>query len=345
MGEREVPATSHFQMPAEWEPHQACLMAWPSREDFWLGHFGAAKQDYADTANAIARFEPVIMATNPGQAQEVRDRCDSGVEAFEVPINDSWTRDSGPIVVKDEYGRRKGVDFAFNSWGERHKPYDKDAAMSAHVLEHLGIDRLGSEMVLEGGSLTVDGEGTLITTEQCLLNPNRNPDMTREQIEAELRDKLGVKEIIWLRWGHAEDMETDGHVDGVCTYVRPGVVIAQTCTDPENPNFDLMAANMEVLRSAKDAAGRSLEVIELPQFPYVDYEGDELTVSYANFYIANGGVIVPFAGHPFDEEAKSLLEGAFPDHEVVGVPGRVLSFGGGGPHCVTQQIPLEGESR
>jgi agmatine deiminase len=331
-----------YRMPAEWERHDACLMAWPTRGELWGPYFERAKCEYAATANAIAAFEPVLMVANPGQAAEVRECCDSRVELVEIPIDDSWTRDSGPIVVVDDAGGRAGVDFVFNSWGERFTPYDSDAAMAARVLDFLEIERIGSPMVLEGGALTVDGMGTLITTEQCLLNPNRNPDLDRDEIEGELRARLGVETIIWLPWGHAEDEHTDGHVDGVCTFARPGVVIAQTCADRENPNFELMAANLEVLRSARDAAGRAFEVIELPQWPYFDLDGKPLMVSYANLYIANGGVVVPLADHPLDEDALETLRRAFPDREVVGVPGRIVSYGGGGPHCITQQIPAAG---
>jgi agmatine deiminase len=199
-------------------------------------------------------------------------------------------------------------------------------------------------MVLEGGSITVDGEGTLITTEQCLLNPNRNPDLSREEIEAELRRTLGVERIIWLPWGHAEDEHTDGHVDGICAFVRPGTVLAHACTDPNSPNYELMAANLEVLRSARDRAGRALEVIEITQWPYFDLDGKTLLLSYANFYIANGGVIAPLAQHPLDEEFLEVLTRAFPEQEVVGVPTRIVRYGGGGPHCITQQVPREGRT-
>jgi agmatine deiminase len=328
-----------YRMPAEWEPHEACLMAWPVREKFWDPYFERAKDEHAAAANAIAAFEPVVMVTNPGQAAEVKQRCSARVRTLEVPIDDSWTRDSGPLFVVDEDGHRAGVDFVFNSWGERFIPYDKDAAMAARVLELLGIERIASPMVLEGGSLTVDGEGTLITTEQCLLNPNRNPDLSRDEIEAELRRTLGVEKVIWLPWGHAGDKYTDGHVDGVCAFVRPGAVLAHTCTDPDNPNYELMAANLEVLRSSTDAAGRRLEVIELSQWPYFDLDGESLAVSYVNAYVANGGVVVPVAEHPLDGEALETLGEAFPDHEVVGVPARIVRYGGGGTHCITQQIP------
>ena len=331
-------------MPAEWETHERCLMAWPTRADLWDSYFEEAKREFAATANAIVAFEPVTLIVNPGQARDARRLVSGAVEIVEIPIDDSWVRDSGPIGVVDGDGRRAGVTFRFNSWGERFLPYDKDAASGEAILDALGIERIVSEMVLEGGSLTVDGEGTLITTEQCLLHKNRNPGLTREAIEAELKARLGVEKIIWLRYGHFEDSHTDGHVDGVCTYVRPGVVVAQTCEDPANPNFRLMAENLEILRSSTDAAGRRFEVIELPLLPYFDLDGEELMVSYVNFYVANGGVVVPFAEHPMDEEALAIIASAFPEREVVGVPGRIISYGGGGPHCITQQVPVAGEA-
>ena len=327
-------------MPAEWEPHERCLMAWPTRVDLWGRHYERAKREYAATASAIAEFEPVTMVAAPGHANQVRGQCSASVEVVEIPIDDSWMRDSGPIFIVDDAGDRRGVDFRFNSWGERHLPYDKDDAVSAAVLDALGVERMGSEMVLEGGAITVDGDATLITTEQCLLNKNRNPGMSRIEIEEELRRTLGVTTIIWLKWGVYEDAETDGHVDGVCTYVRPGVVMAQTCDDPANPNFDLMAENLEILRSTRDARGRSLEILEMPQLPYFDLDGQLIGSSYPNFYVANGGVVVPTAEHPLDAAALALIETAFPDREVVGVSSQVVAYGGGGTHCITQQVPL-----
>ncbi len=326
-------------MPAEWEPHERCLMAWPTREELWGQYFEVAKNEYAATANTIVEFESLTLIVSPGHVPDARHHVSAAVEMIEIPIDDSWVRDSGPIGVVAADGRRAGVDFQFNSWGERFRPFDKDAASSEAILAHLGIERIESAMVLEGGSITVDGEGTLITTEQCLLNPNRNPNLSRDSIEAELRARLGAERVIWLPWGHHEDQHTDGHVDGVCTYVRPRVVVAQTCDDPANPNHRLMAENLDVLRDASDASGRTLQVIELPLFPYYDLDGTRLMVSYANFYLANGGVVVPTAGHAFDADALSILESAFPDRDVVGVPGRIVSYGGGGVHCITQQVP------
>ncbi len=332
-------ADPRLRMPAEWEPHERCLMAWPTRRELWGAHYDAACREYAATADAIAAFEPVLMVAAPGQAAAARRALPAAADVIELPIDDSWLRDNGPIVVVDEEGRRHGVDFRFNSWGERFLPYDRDAAVAEAVLGHLGLPRIASSLVLEGGAITVDGEGTLITTEQCLLHPNRNPERTRAEIEAELRRLLGIEVVIWLAYGHAEDEHTDGHVDGVCTYVRPGVVVAQTCEDPANPNHPLMRENRERLAAARDARGRRLEVIELPGLPYADLAGETVLTSYPNLYVANGGVVVPIGDHPLDADALATIRRAFPEREVVGVPSRVIAYGGGGTHCITQQIP------
>jgi agmatine deiminase len=248
-------------------------------------------------------------------------------------------RDSGPIVVRDADARRTGIHFRFNAYGERFVPYDKDALVGARVLDHLRIPLRRSEMVLEGGSITVDGEGTLITTEQCLLNANRNPGWTREEIERELSAQFGVEKIVWLRWGLVEDRHTDGHVDLVCMFVRPGVVIAQGCDDPSNPNYERMQSNLKTLRAAVDAKGRSLKVIELPLLPPVDVCGQSTMVSNVNFYFANGGVVVPVADDATGDGVLDILRRACPEHEVVAVAARTVAFGGGGVHCITQQIP------
>ncbi len=330
------------RMPAEWEPHTATLMAWPTRRSLWGATWEAAQAEYAGVANTIAAYEPVVMVVTPELARTARRRLTRGVEVLEAPIDDSWLRDSGPIVVLGESGERIGIHFTFNSWGGKYLPFDRDAAVARPILEHLGIPREHSEMVLEGGALTVDGEGTLITTEQCLLHPNRNPGMSREQIEAELRTRLGVETIIWLPYGQADDQDTDGHVDGVATYVRPGVVLVQTAPDPEHPDHERMQANLEVLRGAHDARGRTLEIIELPAFSATEVNGAELSVPYLNIYIANGVVIVPLGLHPSDEEALAIVGAAFPDRDAIGVPANVIAYGGGGPHCITQQVPAAG---
>jgi agmatine deiminase len=336
-----------MRMPAEWAEHEACLMAWPTRTrtELWGKAYPQAQAEYAEVAKAISRFEPVIMVAMPGQGDEARAACQTGSEGaenitvIELPIDDSWLRDSGPIFVTGD-GERKGVDFGFNSWGEKYLPYDKDAAVTALLLKHLNVAKIPSGMVLEGGSISVDGEGTLVTTEQCLLHPNRNPGMTKAQIEAELKDKLGVTTVIWLPYGHADDRDTDGHVDGVCVFIGPGRVLVQSCEDKEMPDYDRMAANIEVLRHATDAKGRTIEIVEIPQLPWVEVAGEQTSVGYVNLYLANGGVVVPIAGVPDDDQAAlDTIRKALPDREVVGVVAKAIAHGGGGVHCITQQVP------
>ena len=199
--EYATPAGEGFAMPAEWAPHEACLMAWPSREALWDGRLDEAKRDYAAVARAVSDFEPVLMACNPGFAAEVRDMCGSAVEPLEVPINDSWARDSGPIFVKDSAGSVAAVKFGFNAWGNRWHPHDDDARLPERIASHLGVRLFEAPLVLEGGSIFVDGHGTLLTTEQCLLNPNRNPHLSRDEIEALLKEYLGVSTVVWLPFG------------------------------------------------------------------------------------------------------------------------------------------------
>ncbi len=324
-------------MPAEFAPHERTLMAWPARPSLWEQHYERARADYAEIANAIAAFEPVVMVTDPSQAAEARAACGEGVEVAGIPIDDSWMRDSGPIFVLDGAGGRAGVDFAFNAWGEKFDPYQDDAEIAARVLEHLGEERIDArDLVLEGGSIAVDGDGTLITTEQCLLAPTRNPGLSRDQIARRLQEALGVHTVVWLGQGLVEDLDTDGHVDNLCAPIAPGRVVLQTVADEANPNWESTRENAERLRAA------GLEVVELPLLPYVDHDGPPTVVPYTNFYICNGALIVPVTGQETDEEAMALLGGLYPGREVVPVPGVTLALGGGGVHCITQQIPAVG---
>jgi agmatine deiminase len=323
-----------LRMPAEWAPHERTIMCWPARESMWGERFAQAEADHAGVANAIAAFEPVLMAADPRGATTARRLCGDGVEVVEIPLDDSWARDSGPIFVTGENGERAGVQFGFNGWGEKFTPYDDDARFATRVLELLGEERRdATHFVLEGGSIAVDGEGTLITTEQCLFEEHRNPTLTREEIEAELRAQLGAERVVWLAAGLAEDYDTDGHVDNVCAFVAPGRVVLQTVADEANPNFAPAQDNLRRLRAA------GLEVVELPWLPYVDDEQPPTVVPYTNFYICNGGLIVPTLGEETDAEALALLESLYPGREAVAVPGETLALGGGGVHCVTQQIP------
>ena len=330
-----TPSAAGFTMPAEHEPHSGCLMAWPSRAELWGERLEAATHEYAAVARTIAAFEPVTMVCNPGLAADVRNLCGDGVTPVEIPINDSWIRDSGPAFVRDHTGTVAAVGFGFNAWGNRWHPHDDDARLAERLASYFSVPFFRAPFVLEGGSFFVDGEGTLITTEQCLLNPNRNPHLTREQIEQGLKDHLGVTTVIWLPFGHSLDTGpagTDGHVDGVLQYVAPGRVLLEAVSHNASPEHERGLRNLAALHAARDARGRSLEVTILDP-------GPNATVSYANHYLANGAVIVPMGDDEADAPALDVLRRAHPDREVVGVPGETIAFGGGGPHCITQQIP------
>ncbi|MGZ5297653.1 MAG: agmatine deiminase family protein [Actinomycetota bacterium] len=329
-----TPREDGLRMPAEWAPHQATLMEWPTicRQALWGELFDRAKADFAAVANAVAAFEPVVMVADPGQASEARAMCGEGVEILSIPIDDSWMRDNGPIFVTDAHGGVALVHLRFNSWGNKYLPYDRDAEVPKHVASHLGMRRYEAPMVLEGGSFFVDGEGTLLTTEQCLLHPNRNPGMTRGQIERTLADYLGVEHVIWLGDGHPLDRDTDGHVDAIAQYLRPGVILLDAPGDPADPNHAAGQDNLGRLRAAHDAAGRAIEVV-------VFEAGTPSVTAYMNHYVVNGAVIVPADGEPNDDAALAQLQEAYPDREIITVPGATILEGGGGPHCITQQIP------
>jgi agmatine deiminase len=325
-------------MPAEWEAHELTLVAWPQREDAWRGTtIEAARDTHAEVVEAIAAFEPVLLVVDPSQASDARGRVpEHNVEILDLPIDDSWLRDSGPIIVTDGNGGRAGVDFRFNAWGEAFTPYDNDLAVSAALLSHLGIERIGSEMILEGGSIAVDGGGLLVTTEQCLLDPSRNPNMDRDQIDAELRSQLGTERTVWLHEGLIEDIDTDGHVDNICAFHAPGKALLQTVAEQSDRNWEGAMENLARLRKA------GVEVTELDLLPRIPGEDDGVVVvPYTNFYVANGALIVPVSGvdPDMDQEALERIGALFPGREPVGIDGRTLALGGGGIHCITQQVP------
>jgi agmatine deiminase len=331
--------TKELRMPAEWERHERTLVAWPAREAAWRGGatIADARAVHAEVVNAIAAFEPVTLVADPAHADDARARVTaSDVEVVALPIDDSWLRDSGPIIVRGPNGDRAGIDFRFNAWGEAFTPYDRDAEIGRRLLEHLEIERFASPLVLEGGSIAVDGTGRLVTTEQCLLNPNRNPLLSREDIARELQQQLGAEAIVWLEQGLVEDADTDGHVDNVCAFLTPGRVLLQSAMGDDDPDREIARRNRKVLELA------GIDVVEIDLLPrFTRDDGEAIVVPYTNFYLCNGAAIVPVAqlDPDMDRTALDYLGALLPGREIVGVPGRVLALGGGGVHCITQQVP------
>jgi agmatine deiminase len=334
------PVDDGFAMPPEWAPHARCWMQWPCREPLFGKHLAAAREAFADVARAIAEFEPVTMIANPEHVVDASLKCGPGVSTLSLPLDDSWARDSGPTFVINGRSQVAGIDWRWNAWGNKYPDHQRDAAVARSVLDHLGMRRYAAPLVLEGGAIHADGEGTLLTTESCLLNKNRNPDLSRDDVEQLLGRFLGVRKVIWLNGG-LEDDDTDGHVDNVACFARPGVVLALGSGDPADGNYAVLSDNMQRLRTATDAAGRPLEVIAIEQPRRRESEdGRRLALSYINFYIANGGVIAPAFEDPQDRHASDTLSKAFPDRRVVQVPATEILYGGGGIHCITQQQPV-----
>ena len=334
------PADLGYRMPAEWAPHSGCWMAWPQREAIWHGYIEAARDDSVRVAQAIVRFERVTMVAHPLQALEAQVRCGPDVRVVALIIDDSWLRDSGPTFVLDATGRRAAAAFTFNAWGEKYRPFDQDAATGERIAALAAVPIYRSSLVIEGGAFLSDGEGTLITAESCVLNPNRNPGCSKAQADAELRAMLGIRKVIWLP-GDLTDTATDGHVDGYLAFFRPGGVLLETVADPEDPRFRIMAENRRVLEAETDAQGRTFELLPIAEAPRsATPSGEQIFCrSYVNFYLANGAVIAPAYGLAQDEAAANTLRRAYPDRQIVQLDLQDLFRGGGGIHCVTQQEP------
>jgi agmatine deiminase len=344
-----TPASLGFRMPAEWAPHRGTWLSWPHREDSWPGRFEPVPGVFVEIVRHLAPHEEVhINVTGPAMADDVRARLErAGVPAARVflhqnPTNDAWCRDHGPVFVQRETasGRREQaiVDWGYNAWGGKYPPFDADDVVPSRIGAKFNIRVFHPGIVMEGGSLDVNGRGTLLTTESCLLNPNRNPSLTRPQIEQHLKDFLGVTHILWLGDGIEGD-DTDGHVDDLTRFVDENTVVTVVEDDPRDPNFAPLKENLERLRRMADQDGRPLRVITLPMPPAMHVEGQRLPASYANFYIANGVVLLPAYHPPTDEVARAALQRCFPSRRVVLIGSTDLVWGLGSFHCVTQQWP------
>jgi agmatine deiminase len=332
--------TDTWMMPAETDQHERTLMCWPSRPQIWENRLREAQLDYAEIAQAISAFEPVTMICRPEAAELAADLCGSAIDIVQIEIDDSWCRDSGPIYVTNGSGKRQAADFRFNAWGEKFFPFSDDAKLVERWTALAGHERVVFDMVLEGGALAVDGHGTLVTTQQTLMNPNRNPDMTRAEMEEMLRDALGFTTVIWLPYGLALDDDTDGHVDNVAAFAAPAHLVMQGCSDTDEDDWLRMETNRRWAQGARDATGEPISVLSIPVLPFVELNDQRLCVPYLNYYVGNGAVFVPTTGHGADSDMLALIGTAYPDRKVVPIPGATLALGGGGPHCITQQIPV-----
>jgi agmatine deiminase len=312
-------------------------MAWPFREDLWRD-LDAARRAYADVARAIRRFEPVTMVAHPDHTASAAGYCGSEIDVVPIAIDDSWTRDSGPTFLVDGRGGLGGTSWRFNAWGNKHRPWFNDARLGDRILHQTGAPAFRSPLVFEGGALHVDGEGTVITTETVVFNDNRNPGITRDEAEQEICHALGVEKVVWLP-GDPDEYETNGHMDGIACFVRPGVVLYETNPDDSDPHSKTLKENLAALERATDARGRSFELIPIEEAHDVEGEGDIFCRSYVNFYIANGGVVAPAYGTAADERVRELLSGLYPGRELSLVDISAIAPGGGGIHCITQQQP------
>lgn len=330
---------TRWRMPAEWEPHSRCWMAWPCREALWRNGLGPARLAFAAVVRAVAAHEPVTLMVRPEDLDEARRLTGGATELVPAELDDSWTRDIGPTFLVDDAGHLAGVDWGFNAWGLAYQGFDRDARLARRILDLAGATRFVGPQILEGGSIHVDGEGTLLTTEECLLDPKRNPHLTRHDIEANLKAMLGVETVIWLPRGLTND-ETRGHVDNLCCFFKPGHVLLPATRDASDPDFEILAEARAVLDAAVDARGRRLIILDLPVPPrHHDCQGEVLALSYVNFYLANGAVIMPGFEAARDAAAAGVLTTAFPDRAIVIVPGHGIADGGGNIHCITQQQP------
>ena len=339
-------------MPAEWERHSATWMSWPHNRDTWPGKFEPIPDAFAGIVRELSMVELVHINVRDGGMEETarallnaRGAVSDNLRFHRIPTNDAWCRDHGPtFLIRERNGVRElaAVDWNYNAWGGKYPPYDLDDQVPRRIAGILNLRRFLPGIVMEGGALEVNGAGTLLTSESCLLNPNRNPTLSREQIEDCLREYLGITNILWLGAGIQGD-DTDGHVDDLARFVDERTIVTVLEEDPADGNFGPLRDNLERLRRARDPLGRPFEIVTLPMPPPAWYRGQRLPCSYANFYIANGLVLVPTYGAESDAAALRILGRLFPDRRVQGIDCMDLVWGLGAIHCLTQQLPASSQ--
>lgn len=346
-------------MPPEWAPHLACYLVWPHNLETWPGKFEVIPPVYADMVAAIAQFEPIRLAVNAeAQISDVRtmireaariqkydqDATLRRIEIFYLPTNDSWARDHGPIFVNrianaaSSEPKQIALDWRFNSWGRKYGAFDLDDVVPQKLGARYNFEVVEPGIVLEGGSIDVNGAGTVLTTESCLLNPNRNPNLSRTEIEDYLKTYLGVGNVLWLGDGIAGD-DTDGHIDDLARFVAPDTIVTVVEEDSTDANYKVLRDNLSKLRSMRDQDGRPFKIETLPMPPALTHEDTRIPASYANFYIANNGILLPTFNCPQDATASAKLAHLFPGRRIIGIPSTDLVWGLGSVHCLTQQHP------
>lgn len=352
----KTPVRDGYWMPGEFEPHKSCWMVWPQRGDTYRLKAGPAQKAFAEMVRAILEFEPVNVCVSKEQFARATEKLPQQAHLIEMESDDAWIRDTGPSFVINQTGDVRGINWQFNAWGGIFTPFDRDAAVAGNITALENIAKYDAPLILEGGSIHVDGQGTLITTEECLLNPNRNPDLSKKEIETCLKAYLGVEKIIWIKKGVFMD-ETDGHVDNLCAFARPGEVVLTWTDDKTDPQFDISTQAYDILSRETDARGRNFIIHKIRQpgplfiskeessgFDVVEdakarQQGDRLAGSYVNFYMANNGIVMPLFDDPNDRPAIETMQQIFPERKIVGVRTREILLGGGNIHCMTQQQP------
>jgi agmatine deiminase len=342
-----TPVSLGYSMPAEWSLHRATWLAWPHNNETWPTQLEEVRDVWVEMIRALSPYEQVCLLINDEKSRNdvvARLKKSGGplenVSIVELPTVDVWMRDYGPTFVtrKNPDAPLASNDWIFNGWGGKYPSYERDDQIAKALASMLGIRVFEHPIVLEGGSIEVNGEGICLTTEQCLLNENRNPHLNRSEIEQCLKDSLGVSHVIWLGEGIAGD-DTDGHIDDIARFVNRTTIVCVVESDPKDENYSALQDNYERLQDARDPDGTKLSTIKLPSPSPIFWEGSRLPASYANFYIANAVVLVPTFNDPRDREALGLLQELFPERKVVGIPSNALVAGLGAIHCVTQQEP------
>ncbi len=358
---KTAPAKDGYHMPAEYEKHEGCIMIWPERPDSWQYGAYAARKAFIEVMKTISESEEVTVLCSESQYDNARAQIPENIRLIVMEADDAWARDTGPTFVVNGNGGRRGIDWGFNAWGGSfdglYPSFEKDNRLARKLCDVFNADCYDKRgFILEGGSIHVDGEGTAVTTEACLLSKGRNPDMSKTEIEKTLCECLGVTKIIWLPRGIYND-ETNEHVDNICAFVKPGEVVLAFTEDENDPQYELSASSLKVLENERDAKGRRLTIHKLPlpkpvtvtkeecdgldlcDGQPVRIPGERLAASYVNFYISNKAVVMPAFGDAMDERAKKILESLFPERSVVSIKARDILIGGGNIHCITQQLP------